>query len=567
MTLTRYTNIASSSINARAACARARAIAHPRRRVSTAGRARRLNALRPVVLLAMEGWHRARLLIAGLLPWKAQRAAESETSERGGLEGELSRTRNRLLTLEADFATIQKERSKLDELRASIANSFSWRGKHYPQAGTLSLAIQAPKFAPLCASSPQVASIFSVDLVAGMDASSNNSGHVASRSLIAGCPGGANGGNFTSEVPLSCGKNMHICVGLDLFNVHLDDLGRSRQVLDFSSRKPVLARTVGRTCSRFSIHVDRRLGCQPCASREDKVDEPKIARRSPCSFTGETGGQWVDPEALLSAKKRGVYRPLCTPPKPTTLPHGTWIHVVGDSVTASLMIHLVKSVLRHKSPTLWRKTSPPKVRDYLATCFKGVCISMMSWFDLGVSTSPAEFSVPSYLPKELIDHMRVKYKLNATAPNVTVVTMGSHHRNVWGYDEAARQRFNFTFGTFLKSAMRDQTSKIVLMLETARDMAKTAYRFAHPSEQCLLSNLRWQRRNVLMAEILQTRCREAGMQCRVLDLFSPTNTLVGAPPGVFFRDRDPVHVLRDKHVQLAFTGPLLMDVIHSFDWT
>ena len=47
-----------------------------------------------------------------------------DSTLRGGLEGELSRTRNRLATIEADFDYIQRAHSKADQLRATIADSF-----------------------------------------------------------------------------------------------------------------------------------------------------------------------------------------------------------------------------------------------------------------------------------------------------------------------------------------------------------------------------------------------------------------------------------------------------------
>ena len=39
--------------------------------------------------------------------------------------------------------------------------------------------------------------------------------------------------------------------------------------------------------------------------------------------------------------------------------------------------------------------------------------------------------------------------------------------------------------------------------------------------------------------------------------------LVGAPPGVFFKDRDPIHFLRHKGHLLGFVTPMVASVLAS----
>ena len=77
-------------------------------------------------------------------------AHDGGNDERGGLEGELSRTRNRLANIEADFATMQRAQSKADAMRSTIATSFTFQCVDERRR---LFAITAPKFAALCASS------------------------------------------------------------------------------------------------------------------------------------------------------------------------------------------------------------------------------------------------------------------------------------------------------------------------------------------------------------------------------------------------------------------------------
>ena len=106
----------------------------------------------------------------------------------------------------------------------------------------------------------------------------------------------------------------------------------------------------------------------------------------------------------------------------------------------------------------------------------------------------------------------------------------------------------------------------MLASETARDTGLTPFKFTSPATLCGLSNLRAQQRNRAMTDALHRVCdgeRRNPVKCRVLDLFSPTVALVGATPGKFFRDRDPVHFWRHKEAMNNFVAPMVRDVIAS----
>ena len=71
-------------------------------------------------------------------------------------------------------------------------------------------------------------------------------------------------------------------------------------------------------------------------------------------------------------------------------------------------------------------------------------------------------------------------------------------------------------------------------------------------------------RNRAMADGFMRACNEQrGAVCRILDLFSPTVALVGAPIGYNFKDRDPVHFWRHKSAHNAFIIPMMQSVLAS----
>lgn len=197
---------------------------------------------------------------------------------RGGLEGELVRTRNRLLTLEQDFNAIQSERSRTDELRATLAKSFT------VSAGPSesSLRIHWPSFA-------SDASIFTVDEVESVDA--NTSENVYRRTLLAVKPP-VFGGQFVDvSVPPRSQPVTHVCISLETFNVLLEDVKYSTELFGEPSR-----RDQDRGCRRFSVSVSRRIGCVTV-----KANTSAGSKRV-CSFTSFTHGHWANPRAFHTRK-------------------------------------------------------------------------------------------------------------------------------------------------------------------------------------------------------------------------------------------------------------------------
>ena len=84
------------------------------------------------------------------------------------------------------------------------------------------------------------------------------------------------------------------------------------------------------------------------------------------------------------------------------------------------------------------------------------------------------------------------------------------------------------------------------------------------SIMCKLSNWR-QQRNLVMADTFLRACETISRKCRILDLYGPTIALTGTAPGVFYKDRDPIHVLWSRERQLSFAGRLLAQVIGTLD--
>jgi len=253
------------------------------------------------------------------------------------------------------------------------------------------------------------------------------------------------------------------------------------------------------------------------------------------------------------------------------VPRGIWIHVTGDSVAAQLFPHYVKAISAKRVTVKWFKAQGRKGKDLAVGCTaQCTCMTFSTWWDYGYRTSQADFETLSYLPPDSHEALRSRgCGTSQWAPNVTVFSLGSHHKEVWGYDDDARTRFEFVFDVFLSSAVQNMTTKFVLVAEGATDVQVTPTRFAHPDGQCLLSNWRKQHRNQLMAAVFNRLCdarKEQGLQCRFLDLFSPTVTLTGAAPGLFYLERDPVHALRPRMDKLAFAGTMLLDALGSFSF-
>ena len=507
-------------------------------------------------------------------------AAVDGSMFRGGMMGELMRANNRIATLEADFAAIQNTKSKADEMRATIADSFTFeRAAQGPgNPGTHSFIIQAPQFAAMCGASSSVASIFSVDFFPRMSPRNATILHPianevpASRFLLAGCPS-AEGQPLSFSVPAPLGTRGEICVGLELFNVDLEDVGRSYMAYNWSTGgQPVetyLQRTRG--CTRFSVHVNRNLGCLAV------LPSKKTAiRQRNCTFTGESRGKWKNANAIIHKGEPSVFVAPCKlRARVPSERHGhaldgtTWVHVLGDSVTSMLHQHYVRAVTGLKAYLKYHSVNGSKLdkHQFGFICMPQVaCYSSASWMDKGASFPTV---ISNRIAKGLPEMVRAN-GVNRTVPNIIMFSHGSHHKDTWGYDEQARNRFKHTTTSQVTTAVKMGTLKLVMLLETARDVAVTPDRFAHPSNLCTISNWRIQQRNLVMAEMFMQSCRtlsHTGLQCRVLDLFSPTITLTGYTPGLFFKERDPIHVLRPREAKLSFAAEMLHDLLESFDWS
>ena len=194
-------------------------------------------------------------------------------------------------------------------------------------------------------------------------------------------------------------------------------------------------------------------------------------------------------------------------------------------------------------------------------------MSQTSTFDLGFNTSTVDFGL-----QHLGGTCNFTNAAHVKTPDAVVLSMGSHHKDRWGFDEASSRRFDFVFSTAVKELLRANVRKIVLSLESARDSVLTPNRFASPSEMCVESNWRRQQRNRVMTEALARACAahaSARVQCRVLDIYSPTVSMTGFRPGLFFRDRDPIHFMRpgtEASRHMDFVGPMLHQVLGSFTW-
>merc|ERR1719199_1317959 len=104
------------------------------------------------------------------------------------------------------------------------------------------------------------------------------------------------------------------------------------------------------------------------------------------------------------------------------------------------------------------------------------CYSSASWMDNGASFPTV---ISNRIAKGLPEMVRAN-GVNRTVPNIIMFSHGSHHKDTWGYDEQARNRFKHTTTSQVTTAVKMGTLKLVMLLETARDVAVTPDRFAHP---------------------------------------------------------------------------------------
>jgi hypothetical protein len=285
------------------------------------------------------------------------------------------------------------------------------------------------------------------------------------------------------------------------------------------------------------------------------------------------------------------FKPLCDPPiPPDSLRLRTpalWVHLIGDSVVEGMLRQTIadgaftprRAVLVSVLPGANGRFKDGSKAPRKCACVKqgafdwvlgnpllGVqCFTTLHWFDSG----ERDISIPANVDEDLLGCVKAQGYRSQPAPHVVMFSLGYHHKSVWGGDDSARSHFRKVFARYVRSMGRQGTRGFVLITESARDTAMTPFKFSGPSTLCLLTNVRTQGRNFAMVDALNRACEvnqnvsRAGIACRVLDLFSPTNALVGAAPGLFYNDRDPIHFLKHKPNLLSFVTPMAKGVLTS----
>ena len=109
---------------------------------------------------------------------------------------------NRIAVLESDIATMQRDRSKSDELGAMIASSISLHSNSCTASAgaTFAFNITSTLLANSLCRSPGVASVFLVDVVAGHLPVAPT--HTSYRELRVGCPSKAHDDSFEASIQL-----------------------------------------------------------------------------------------------------------------------------------------------------------------------------------------------------------------------------------------------------------------------------------------------------------------------------------------------------------------------------
>ena len=501
----------------------------------------------------------------------------------GKLENELSRlknehriAKNRISVLESDLALMQAERTKSDELSAALVHGFSlWTKSNIAHAnGTFPFRLASPNFASLC-QTPGISATVQIGWSAGVNAMLPSS-----RELVVGCPREREGLPLVAKLPAVAGR-YSLCLRLELFNVVENDLNRSYS--HFVPPHVNATNTQQRTydfhpCTSLSVYVGRTIGCVnvtvPSLAAENVSAIQLSGRRSgeiagtTCSHTtSEVQGRWSD---AYQVDKPAHFELACRRPKPpaaaSAKPPGLWVHLIGDSVaTGMLGGHIATALYGGPRRQLYAGERPlhllirgNKAHDSLPQygCLNrtrlrstplGVhCFTTSRWFDIGMSSNglPADQAADP----EVYERLRGLGYGGRPRPDIVLISLGLHHRDVWGGDDSSRSRFLYMFGKFIRHMHRLGTRGFVLVTESAKETAFTPSRYASVENMCQLSNVRTQLRNRAMAESFLRACSdiEGASICRILDLFSPTVALVGAPAGRNFRDRDPVHFWKDK---------------------
>ena len=516
----------------------------------------------------------------------ATQKSYSVDPRRSELEAELSHlkdehriAKNRIAVLENDLAVLQTERSKTDELSAGIARGFSLVvGSTIAHAnGTFPFEIASPRFANSLCQMPHVSATVQIDWSPGVDWRLPSS-----RQLVVGCPRGRNW-PLVAHLPAVSGT-YKVCPRLELFNVVESDLGRSFERFGQSGAQNDT--TIGgpqpNTCTSLSVYVGRSIGCVNVTvpSAEQRLT-PGQAAGAACTYTtSEVQGRWSE---SYQRGKPAQFEQNClrqTPPAAVAAsPPWRWVHLIGDSVFNGLLGLPIAKTVYGGSLSLMKRGSEkwdslPQYgclgRSRFNSTRLGVqCFTTSRWFDSGSPYAKINFDSQNATEVQLFEKLREAGYAGKPRPDIVLLSMGSHHRDVWGEDEDAHRRFLSQFRAFVRRMRRHGTRGFMLATETARETAFTPSSYAAVEVMCRLSNLRLQLRNRAMAEAFLRACAEnEGAVCRILDLFSPTIALVGAPANFNFRDRDPIHFWRHKDAAAGsgyhnFVGPMAAGVIAS----
>ena len=538
-----------------------------------------------------------------LLATRAQREAEyaSISQQFARLSDEHRVAKNRIAVLEQDFESMSQAKSKEDALAAGIARRFSLvtdNDTHVAHAnGTFSFDIASPTFAASLCRSEGVAAVVRIDWSPGL-----RIGRPLGSQLAFGCPRVERRWRLVAKLPAIAGVYT-VCIRLELFNVLKADLTRSfaaferpppdKNPAEWWTYNRTKARVDGRACSRLSVWVNRTIGCLNVTVPGSRHPGSREASRECGHVASETLGQWSEDLHLRVARQ--AYGMLCQPPHlPAVLATkraALWVHLIGDSVVGSMLAdNILAAVFGGNRRGEWQEgpTDPRRAAEPLSCKCTPSCACMDSrvnvtalgvrmltrtiWFDFGKGMDASLTNDP-YIQKCARNCLRSSQLHSQTGPDVVIFSLGFHHRDMWGGDGEAQRRFRYVFTSYLRRMMALGTRGFVLITESARDTGMTPFKFGSPDQLCFLSAVRAQQRNRAMVEALHYACEtvthdartaaHGGAICRVLDLFSPTLPLVGASPGVFFRDRDPVHFWRHKPERHAFIRPLVVSALAS----